>query len=396
MRRQARFWLRQSCPAWAILIIASSCMDPKRFVLLDASPDDARASSGEMGTQVDGNSVPVDQGDAGPAIRDTGADVNTSDVPVGSTCPPGSRQCGASCVTGNCCGDGECSGNHACVRNVCAATECRSGYKPCGNDCLPMATCCALDGCCTHSDCGLCQKCLSGRCTNQSASEDLKNECSEGTCRTGICDGSGHCGNTADGQNGPGCTGECRKCRSGACQPRIGDCGTAASCVNNASDAKAADSCENGECVRGAIRSCSPYGCSGAQCRTDCAPGTVLDGGQCIPCGSRGQKCCRSATCGADLACANDLCVPCGGVTESCCTTGKPCRFERSICFLSDYRCHTCGHFDAPCCGEDYTTNDSFVFARSQGTCPGDPGDPPLTCRFRMVEGHVPGWNCEP
>jgi hypothetical protein len=67
--------------------------------------------------------------------------------------------------------------------------------------------------CCADTDCGLCKKCVSNTCQNESTSEDVKSECSKtATCRTGTCNGNGDCGFTTKGSSGTNCTGGCNQC----------------------------------------------------------------------------------------------------------------------------------------------------------------------------------------
>jgi hypothetical protein len=66
------------------------------------------------------------------------------------------------------------------------------GRIQCGGQCL-------IGDCCTNSACGTCKKCVNNQCQFQSASEDLANECYEGPCDTGNCNGTGQCGHLAQG-----------------------------------------------------------------------------------------------------------------------------------------------------------------------------------------------------
>lgn len=190
-------------------------------------------------------------------------------------CRAGFKSCDGRCIPQNgCCNDGQCSGNVACTNNTCSASQCRSGYKRCGSQCIPNATCCEADGCCSNNECGMCQKCVSGRCVNQTANEDLKSECPSATCRTGNCNGGGGCGAVADGQRGPGCDSECRQCATGTCgsSPDGRTCGTSGSC-------------RAGQCVACAA---SERVCDGrcvafdAQCNGQCSPAfQACSGGRC-------------------------------------------------------------------------------------------------------------------
>src|SRR5207253_446389 len=62
-----------------------------------------------------------------------------------------------------------------------------------------------------------CQKCAANRCQNQTPDEDVKNECPDGACRTGKCDGAGGCDVRNDGSDPSGL---CQKmCQTGSCAP---------------------------------------------------------------------------------------------------------------------------------------------------------------------------------
>ncbi|MDD4412254.1 MAG: type II secretion system protein [Patescibacteria group bacterium] len=89
------------------------------------------------------------------------------------------NQCSVDTAT---CSGATCAGAQVCVSNICQ------------------------DPCTVDADCGFCKKCVAGGCTNQTASEDLKNECVEPTandasngCLTGKCSGTGStCGVYSD------------------------------------------------------------------------------------------------------------------------------------------------------------------------------------------------------
>ena len=221
-------------------------------------------------------------------------------------CAAETKPCGNSgCIpkTG-CCTDAECPGNTACQDNACS-TSCRSGFKRCGNECIPASMCCRADGCCAHSDCGTCQKCVSGRCVNQGGNDDLKSECASGTCRTGNCNGNGGCGITPNGQQGPGCNG-------------------GASCNNQG--AKAADSCQDGQCQSPGRMSCRHYDCgSNNRCRTSCPAGTRDTGSSCEECGGSGQQPCSGGTCDPGLVPDGGVCQACGKAFNQPCCPGNTC-----------------------------------------------------------------------
>ena len=66
-------------------------------------------------------------------------------------------------------------------------------------DLLDVAVIVGNPECSVNDDCGPCQKCEAGTCVFQTDSEDLKDECSDGECTTGFCDGTGACGLEVDG-----------------------------------------------------------------------------------------------------------------------------------------------------------------------------------------------------
>ena len=125
------------------------------------------------------------------------------------------KTCGTTCVPngpGACCTDSDCPGNFSCTNNVCSTTACATGYKPCNGKCIATA------GCCADQDCGMCKKCTANSCQNESASEDVKNECADDVCKSGSCNGQGRCGVSPRGQMDARCGGRCNQCDgNGAC-----------------------------------------------------------------------------------------------------------------------------------------------------------------------------------
>jgi hypothetical protein len=111
--------------------------------------------------------------------------------------------------------------------------------------------------CCAHQDCGTCQKCVAGQCVPQTRTEDLKDECAEGTCASGFCDGTG---SGACGWEVTGC-GPCHRCTGlGACVedntlhatcPTCQKCETG-SCVNQTAVEDLKNDCaDDGTCITG-------------------------------------------------------------------------------------------------------------------------------------------------
>jgi hypothetical protein len=125
------------------------------------------------------------------------------------------------CDDTNPCLTGKCNNSGAC------------GTKSADTDCGLCAKCDGSGNCNYDSnqnnECGKCQKCVSkNTCGNQSASEDVKEECPSADCRTGSCNNAGDCGiiadNTACTKDGNGCTKDL--CSGGVCShsTTIGDC----------------------------------------------------------------------------------------------------------------------------------------------------------------------------
>jgi hypothetical protein len=200
--------------------------------------------------------------------------------------------------------------------------------KKCGTDCIAASACCRVDGCCAHTDCPRCQKCVSGSCVNQASTEDLKKECLGRECHPPSCDGKGACDITPNGQNGPSCDGQCQKCQAGVCTPqpdRVTPCGTPAGCTTG-NQTKEGDSCLGGKCEPGAMVACTMgKTCQGNVC--SCPTGTILVGTACFPCGQANQRCCSGNNCGEHLRCGEPLgppsdtpvCLPCGSAGKYCC-----------------------------------------------------------------------------
>ena len=199
------------------------------------------------------------------------------------SCAGDTKPCGTTCIPGGgCCDDNGCPGNRACTSNVCSTTACRTGFKPCGTECIPMAMCCRADGCCSNTDCGTCQKCVSGRCVSQGGNEDLKNECDSGTCKTGNCNGNGGCGITAEWTEAARGLPSC-----GNGPARATTCGLASVCAEWLTCAG----------VHADDADCRHYGCASNRCREQCPSGTVEVGSRCVACGRVNQPCCSGNRC---------------------------------------------------------------------------------------------------
>jgi hypothetical protein len=242
------------------------------------------------------------------------------------TCSGDTVPCGGRCIArGGCCDDAGCTGNFACVNNSCSGSQCRANYKRCGSDCIPMATCCRADGCCAHSDCPMCKKCVSGACVNQGTNEDVKEECGEGTCRTGRCNGNGACGNTASGQKGTDCQGDCQQCNGS------GVCGA----LSDGQTCGSGRRCSSGQCMTcGALnQDCCPGG-------TPCGAGTRCDAGKCVTACGSGEKLCPGTT----------RCIPVAQCCSLKCSGGFKCLGDpdpsRDRCSTTD--CDESGFWTCP------------------------------------------------
>lgn len=114
------------------------------------------------------------------------------------------------CSKGKCCPAGEdwvgdrCSVVCSAGQRLCNLSQsCIGPEQPCNNQCpsgrILCDGVCQLGDCCNDQYCGRCQKCSNYKCQNQSASEDIKQECYPGPCDTGFCNGSGDCAHYAKG-----------------------------------------------------------------------------------------------------------------------------------------------------------------------------------------------------
>ncbi|HHW97330.1 hypothetical protein KBB45_07890 [Myxococcota bacterium] len=122
------------------------------------------------------------------------------------------------------------------------------------------------------------------------------------------------------GQNGPGCTGECKQCNG------------AGGCVNKTNGTSCSTgSCQNGTCIACSSNFCQTNGySSGTYCdgqskvtcgtqgackietaRVACGSGTVCQSGSCVSCGGSGQPCCSGNTCNSGYSCSAGTCQSC-------------------------------------------------------------------------------------
>jgi hypothetical protein len=181
-------------------------------------------------------------------------DANTTDCATVAALPPGTDcgVCAACDASGICAPDlGQdidcsscrmCAGVNTCVlqpagmdeKNECAAGVCATGacngsgacgISPSGTDCGDCSACNAAGSCVADLtqdiDCPPCQECTGiSSCAFQGAGLDVKNECPSGLCVTGACNGSGDCGELADGSScDPDACSSGATCMEGACGP---------------------------------------------------------------------------------------------------------------------------------------------------------------------------------
>lgn len=316
-----------SCAYWPLgtVCVAASCLDPETASLADTC---------------DGTGTCVDQGTQAcqPYTCSVGA--------CRTTCSGDSH-----CVAGYYCSGGACtaklSGGQACTApNQCTSGFCADGVC-CNEACTGTCRACdrpGLVGSCTaypsgvdpEEECGLCMVCSgTGTCVNASGGTDPKNQCTasaQSTCGLdGLCSGTGTCRHWALGTvcEAQSCTGSTRHLP---------------------------DTCNgSGTCLDGGTTSCSPYVCSGNDCRTtcsqasDCVTGYYCSGsGTCLAKKAIGQACgdgaeCTSGNC-VDGVCCNNTCTgPCracnlSGSAGTC--TNHPAQTDpESDCGL----CMVCG-----------------------------------------------------
>jgi hypothetical protein len=255
-----------------------------------------------------------------------------------NACKGGFKLCNQSCIANSaCCQDQECVGNFACVNNSCSKAACASGFKNCAGKCIPA------NGCCVNTDCGTCQKCVGNQCVNQSNNEDLKTECSDNAiCKTGKCDGRGGCANSPNGQDGPQCTGECRRCNNGSCDSTSTNgqnCGSGRRCTSDQRGVLPQDKCQGGTCEPGTVEPCS-FKCTSGSCiscptgncdpdNNKCLIGQNTCSGTKVSCLNMGTRQ-NGASCGTDRVCSDGVCVGCKvGAT---CGNPTECESGRQTC----------------------------------------------------------------
>lgn len=268
-------------------------------------PSASSAADGGVRTAADSPSTPAS---SASCVADA------SCIPEGAPCSVGKTACTSGSVEclelepasdGTLCPDGVCSSGHCCPRGQIwtdgagCQVDCSAEQRRCGTSCVsPSEPCngacseghilcngvCRLGDCCDHAACGRCKKCVDNKCTNQDAFEDLGDDCYEGPCGTGFCNGSGDCGYLPRG------TVYCEVTRLISCSG--GESFTDAQCPHNCSPScKPTDPTCRGEAT---CNECQPglgfhkcaSGTSVAECGSDgrwlpgvaCPPGQVCQG----------------------------------------------------------------------------------------------------------------------
>ncbi|MBW2702714.1 MAG: VCBS repeat-containing protein [Deltaproteobacteria bacterium] len=148
----------------------------------------------------------IEQAPDGSACQDDGLFCNGPEECAGGTCVSSGDPCpGTACMhcneaADNCfdpagthCPDDEiyCNGVETCD----GSGNCVSSGDPCAEPLVCDEGLGACTGCQQDGDCPPCQLCdiENSICINQDAGEDRKDDCSEGACLTGFCNGQGTC-----------------------------------------------------------------------------------------------------------------------------------------------------------------------------------------------------------
>jgi hypothetical protein len=238
-----------------------------------------------------------------------------------------------------------CSNDNPCpAGEVCQDGRCRAQGEPCTR----------------HEDCATCKACRDGRCLPQGADEDLKDECAEGPCLTGLCDGAGACGFAPVGTvcreaagacdvaevcpgDGPVCPDDGFLPPSHVCRDASGECDQPESCTGTGPECPedqfkpattvcraAVDECDRAEMCSGTSASCGAdlKAAEGTQCGLESCSGTLYTSGRSCD----GTGVCREATvidC-APYLCGENACrTACESNAE--CATGY-CDLESRAC----------------------------------------------------------------
>jgi len=206
-----------------------------------------------------------------------------------------------------------CTVTDTCQNGTCDGT---------GNPCSPPTSQCNEDtdtcyGCEDDYDCVLCEKCEGGACVPQSTDEDLKDQCSDGDCVTGFCDGAGACGIEPQGT---ACTDDGNICTDN-------ECGGAGTCIaiNNINPCDDGNACTHTDTCSGGTCSGITYSCDDDKVCTDdvCnGDGTCTNTNNTAPCDD-GSYCTQTDSC------QNGACV---GSGEPC-PQGYSCDEDQDACY---------------------------------------------------------------
>src|SRR5688572_9499366 len=229
------------------------------------------------------------------------------------------------------------------------------------------------DPLCNNTQCGLCQACVAGKCQNQAAGQDVKEECDNASpmsCRSGFCDGSGACqkvsGNFCDGPDLVVCTagnGMRQSCPSGMCSnSQCAACGGSA------------QPCCGTTCNSGLM-------CSGGKCVTACVPGASCGTNNMCRAGKiscdTGSPVCVSMAINEGIVCSSRKCSGTTSVVESRCGGGN-C-VEQTVQNCSSTQTCASGQckkkVGQPCSSNSECANNSckgprFCYQGSNGHCP--------------------------
>ena len=206
--------------------------------------------------------------------------------------------------------------------------------------------------CLAHAECGVCQACRDGACVDQGPTEDLKDECDEVACASGLCDGAGACGfkpanatcRAAEGPcdavetcsgSGPECPDDGVKPEGTVCKQAAGDCDLEERC-DGVSKSCPTDTFKPAsiEC-RPATDLCDePAYCTGDSARCPKNPLKSADAPPCRPAAAGGcdleERCDgQSPQCPADLfAPATTVCRP----AVDACDAKEACTGSSALC----------------------------------------------------------------
>ena len=187
--------------------------------------------------------------------------------------------------------------------------------------------------CTTHDDCGFCEKCEGGSCVLQ-AGEDVKGECPDEACATGLCNGAGACGLQPPSY-------ECRT-SVGVCDLPEHCTGISAECppdLKSTAECRAsAGLCDLAESCDGISNNCPSDGyLSGTECRAAAGvcdlPETCTGSSPDCPADAKSSAECRASAGICDLA------EFCNGISDECPSDAKStdvCRPSQGVCDIAE------------------------------------------------------------